>query len=74
MEKLKEFIDKYSKEYPEEDFSKLKEFIDNIPAYEELIQMEKYLRRQDILVLSDKIKSLDPELSKLIDKYFWDLI
>lgn len=74
MEELKEFINEYSKEHPEEDFSKLEEFIDNIPKFEKLFQIEEHFRRQNILVLSDKIKSLDPELSKLIDKYFWDLV
>ena len=52
MEELKEFINKYSKEHPEEDFSKLEEFIDNIPKFEKLFQMEKHFRRQDILLLS----------------------
>ena len=63
LEDLKEYFKNTSQEQIDKDFEEIEKYNEIGPSVDEYLS---YLRENQ--------KELDPEISKIINKHFWDLI
>lgn len=63
LENLKEYFKNTSQEQIDKDFEEIEKYNEIGPSVDEYLS---YLRENQ--------KELDPEISKIINKHFWDLI